>query len=508
MLECNNLSLTLLQDGRTLVKDFSFTLLPGDKAVIIGEEGNGKSTLLKAIYDPALIADYCEISGSVITKAKLAYLPQSLPESDLHKTVREYFDGIDVYHHLSAFRQAGIDPDLTDSDRILQSFSGGERIRLEAARLLAQDPDILLLDEPTNDLDLEALEWMERLISSTQLPVLFISHDETLIERTANMILHLELTHRKQLCKMTVARVPYSEYIARRAHDMEHQDQVAAKQREDYKNQMERYRKIRDKVEHEQRTISRQDPSGGRLLKKKMHTVLSMGARFEREKENFTEFTDPEKAILTRFDPSIRIPAGKTVLETVISELTAGGKTRSRNIVLNVRGPAHVGIIGRNGSGKTTLLRRIREELTGRRDVHVFYMPQDYQEVLEYDRNPIDYLAGHSAKADVTRARTFMGNMRFTPDEMLQPIRSLSGGQRAKILFLEAVLKESDVLLLDEPTRNFSPLSAPVIRETLQGFGGTIISISHDRKYLAEVCDTLYELTPDGLVSVRPDRFE
>ena len=135
-------------------------------------------------------------------------------------------------------------------------------------------------------------------------------------------------------------------------------------------------------------------------------------------------------------------------------------------------------------------------------------MPQDYQEVLEYDRNPIDYLAGHYAKADVTRARTFMGNMRFMPDEMLQPIRSLSGGQKAKILFLEAVLRGSDVLLLDEPTRNFSPLSAPVIRETLQGFGGTIISISHDRKYLAEVCDTLYELTPDGLVSVRPDRFE
>jgi ATPase subunit of ABC transporter with duplicated ATPase domains len=508
MLECRNLTLTLLLDGRNLVKDFSFTLQRGDKAVIIGEEGNGKSTLLKTIYNADLTTDYCEMSGQIITKAKLAYLPQSLPESDLSRTLAEYYADVDVFHHLAVLRQIGIDPELTSSSRTLGSFSGGERIRLEAAHLLSQDPDILLLDEPTNDLDLEALEWMEQLISSTELPVLYISHDETLIERTANVILHLELTHRKQNCKITVARVPYSEYLARRSRDMEHQDQVAAKQREDYRNQMERYRKIRDKVDHQQRTISRQDPSGGRLLKKKMHSVLSMGARFEREKENFTEFTDPEKAILTKFDPSIRIPAGKTVLETVIPELTAGGRGLSRNVSLTVRGPAHVGIIGRNGSGKTTLLRRIREELAGRRDIHVFYMPQDYQEVLEYDRNPIDYLAGHYAKADVTRARTFMGNMRFTPEEMLQPIRSLSGGQKAKILFLEAVLRGSEVLLLDEPTRNFSPLSAPVIRETLQAFGGTIISISHDRKYLAEVCDTLYELTPDGLVSVRPDRFE
>ena len=93
-----------------------------------------------------------------------------------------------------------------------------------------------------------------------------------------------------------------------------------------------------------------------------------------------------------------------------------------------------------------------------------------------------------------------LASMRFTYEEMNGPIRSLSGGQRAKLLFLDMVLRRADVLLLDEPTRNFSPLSAPVVREALRGFRGAIISVSHDRKYLSEVCDTVYELTPSGLL--------
>ena len=93
-----------------------------------------------------------------------------------------------------------------------------------------------------------------------------------------------------------------------------------------------------------------------------------------------------------------------------------------------------------------------------------------------------------------------LASMRFTNEEMNGPIRSLSGGQRAKLLFLDMVLRKADVLLLDEPTRNFSPLSAPVVREALRSFRGAIISVSHDRKYLSEVCDTVYELTPSGLL--------
>src|SRR5699024_265192 len=147
-------------------------------------------------------------------------------------------------------------------------------------------PDVLLLDEPTNDLDIGALRWLETFLAQSRLPVLFISHDETLIERTANVILHLEQLVRKTQCRISVARCPYQAYLAHRRTTFDHQEQVARKQRSDYDRQMEKWRQIHDRVEHEQRAISRQDPGGGRLLKKKMHAVQSMGKRFEREKEN------------------------------------------------------------------------------------------------------------------------------------------------------------------------------------------------------------------------------
>ncbi|MDE6747707.1 MAG: ATP-binding cassette domain-containing protein, partial [Lachnospiraceae bacterium] len=133
-------------------------------------------------------------------------------------------------------------------------------------------------------------------------------------------------------------------------------------------------------------------------------------------------------------------------------------------------------------------------------DITAAYMPQNYYEALDFDKTPVQYLAENYSKADVTKARTYMGGMKFTHEEMNGKIGSLSGGQKAKILFLDMVLRKSDVLLLDEPTRNFSPLSSPVVRAALRNFGGCIISVSHDRKYLDEVCDKIYELSGDGLV--------
>ena len=171
----------------------------------------------------------------------------------------------------------------------------------------------------------------------------------------------------------------------------------------------------------------------------------------------------------------------------------------AKDLRLLVSGPSVIGITGKNGAGKSTLLRLLWADLRERRDLTAAYMPQDYAEVLDYRLTPIAFLAPDGAKDSVTLARTRMGSMRFTHGEMTGPIGSLSGGQRAKILFLDMVLRRANVLLLDEPTRNFSPLSAPVVRQALREFGGAILSVSHDRKYLAEVCDVVYELTPDGL---------
>ena len=119
-----------------------------------------------------------------------------------------------------------------------------------------------------------------------------------------------------------------------------------------------------------------------------------------------------------------------------------------------------------------------------------------------YAATPVDFLNHSGSRAEATRIRNYLGSLRFTTLEMEHPISQLSGGQKAKIFFLHMILEESNVLLLDEPTRNFSPLSGPVIREILSAFGGAILSVSHDRLYLEEVCQTIYALTPQGLERV------
>jgi ATPase subunit of ABC transporter with duplicated ATPase domains len=127
-------------------------------------------------------------------------------------------------------------------------------------------------------------------------------------------------------------------------------------------------------------------------------------------------------------------------------------------------------------------------------------MPQNYEETLPFDLTPVEYLAPSGRKDEMTTVRTYLGSMKYTKDEMFHPIRELSGGQKAKLLLLKISLSETNVLILDEPTRNFSPLSGPEVRRILKQFPGTIISVSHDRKYIAEVCDKTYRLTSQGLV--------
>ena len=232
-----------------------------------------------------------------------------------------------------------------------------------------------------------------------------------------------------------------------------------------------------------------------------MKAVKSMEKRYEREHEEMTDFPESESAITIRFERQRPMPAGKTVLDLTLPELKSpSGQVLARDIVLKVRGPEKLCLIGDNGAGKTTLLRQIAEELGARRDLTACYMSQDYEETLPFDRTPVEYLAPSGSKDEVTAVRTYLGSMKYTADEMFHPIRELSGGQKAKLLLLKISLTEADVLILDEPTRNFSPLSAPEIRGILRQFPGAILSVSHDRKYIAEVCDTVFRLTPDGLV--------
>ena len=507
MLELKNICITLTQTGRKLFDNFNFTLNAGEKAVVIGEEGNGKSTLIQMIYDPALIEGYCEYSGQIIKKGALAYLPQLFPVEFIDFTVGEYA-GEAREQSPEVWTRLGLDYEALAGQSIA-TLSGGEKIKIQLAKILMTQPDILLLDEPTNDIDIETLSWLEDFIESSKQAVLFISHDETLIERCANTIIHIEQLVRKTKPKVSVARYsdflpkgkeesPYRQYVRSRSLAFGKQMQVAKKQRSDHKSQMDRWRQIYSRVDHEQRRISRQDPAGARLLKKKMKSVKSTGKRLEREAEDFIDIPQMEEAILTKFDAGIALPTGKVVLDMQLPLLQTN-RILARDINLKVMGGEKVGIYGKNGAGKTTLLREIWDILRDRKDITASYMPQDYREVLDHDLSAIEFLAEDAKKESIQQVRTFLGSMKFTHEEMTEPINALSGGQRAKVLFLDMVLKKADVLVLDEPTRNFSPLSGPVIRETLKEFGGTIISVSHDRKYLDEVCNRVYLLDAGGL---------
>lgn len=509
MLQVKNLNIYHKKDLRPLAANLSFTINDGDRAAIIGEEGNGKSTLLKLLYDPALVEDYAEYDGEIIKNHMVCgYLPQELAVEDREKTVYEFlseypsFLETDYRELTSLAGKLGVSADVLYSDARMEQLSGGEKIKIQLIRILSMQPNLFLLDEPSNDIDIDTLRWLEDFINGCSFPVLYISHDETLLEHTANMILHMEQLKRKTESQCCVFRTDYREYVRTRQESLERQERLAKEEKAAYEKQQEKFRRIYDKVEYQQDIISRQNPGKARLLKKKIHSLKAMERRFEQQAENMTQRPDTEEAIFFRFAQGEGIPAGKWVIDYELPLLTAGDRELARNICLQIRGPEKVCIVGKNGAGKTTLLRIIAEQLLERTDIRAAYMPQNYEELLALDSTPVEYLSRNWNKEENTRIRTYLGSMKYTIREMDHAIRDLSGGQKAKLLLLKMSMEHRNVLILDEPTRNFSPLSGPVIRELLRNFPGAIISVSHDRKYIREVCGRVLELCGEGLRTV------
>lgn len=504
MLEIKNLSIII--ETRYLIKDLSFVLNMHDKLAIIGEEGNGKSTLLKAI---AGLCDYGYVSGSINLKGhRIGYLPQMIDISDLEKTVYNYLflDDHDYYNKVNKLYKLLIELNLDENilDSHMSFLSGGEKVKIQILKLLLDEVDILILDEPTNDLDLKTLKWLENFVVKSNIPIIYVSHDETFLERTANVILHLEQLKKKDEPKWTLLKSNYFDYVNKRISSIAHQTQMAYSDKRKYKEKEEKLQQLINKVEYRQETITRADAHGGRLLKKKMKDLKSQ----EKRLDNFdlTEVPDVEEAIYFSF-PSTNLPMRKEIVKLENYTLKIGEKTLSQNINLRIIGKDHIVIIGDNGVGKTTLIKYIYELLKVRDDLKVGYMPQDYDTVLKKYKTPIDFLVSTGKKEDIEVARSYLGNMHFTKEEMTSELDLLSGGSKAKLFLLKLILDKNNVLILDEPTRNVSPLSNPIIRERLQAFDGCIISISHDRKYIEEVANSVYYLRPDGLNEINKEKI-
>ena len=505
MLVIKNLSLTMSKDLRLLLEDFNFSLQEGMKVAVIGEEGNGKSTLFRAIVEPETLQGYLEIEGEIIKAGEIiGYLPQILPDSILEQSTLDYFnttidwEHFDYAHYYDLLRDVGFPENQINESIRVRDLSGGEKIKFQLLCIMMKQPTVLLLDEPSNDLDLESVRWLEHFILQTKVPLMFISHDEVLLERCANTIIHLEQLMRKHKPKYTIARLGYGDYVENRDELILKQTQLAQKEKEEYQAKMERYRQIYQRVHHEQQKVSRQDPGTAKNLKDKMHTVKSMGKRFEREKEQLTKRPDVEDSINVRFEHSIRLPRSKVILELDLKTLEVEGLILSRNVQLRVLGTDKICIVGPNGSGKTTLLRHMLNELE-ELNLPYGYMPQDYSERMDPRKNAIEFLTKSGTAEEHTTIRTYLGSMNFTSEEMFHPTKELSGGQRAKLYFSKMILDQAQVLILDEPTRNLSPLSGPEIRAALKGFGGSIIAVSHDRRFISEVFDQVFRLGKDGL---------
>lgn len=485
---------------RYLVKNLNLTLNRGDKCAIIGEEGNGKSTILKAILG---ICDYGELSGCINFKGnRVGYLKQNLRD-EVDSSVRNFLfvDDEDYYDKIAKFYSLLDEVNLSDEilNQRIQTLSGGEMVKISIVKILLDDPEILFLDEPTNDLDIASLEWLENFINNTDKPILYVSHDETLLSNTANMILHIEQVKKKTECKHTLARCSYDEYVDARLRNIEKETRIAKNERREEKKKEEKLNRLMQSVQYKQNNISRADPHGAKVLKIKMRALKAQEARLE--KTELLDVPDPEESINFSFE-DVFIPKEKVVLKLSVPKLFIGEKLLVTNLALDVKGPEHVCIIGANGVGKTTLIKLIYDILKDRNDIVLGYMPQDYKSVLDGYKCPLDFIAGTSIE-DVTEARKYLGNMKFTRDEMTGSIDELSNGSIAKLFITKLVRDKCNVLLLDEPTRNTSPLSNPVIREKLKNFKGTIISVSHDRKYIDEVATVVYEMTLAGLRKVK-----
>ena len=264
MLQIKSLTIEHRRDLRVILENFNLVLNTGDKAVIIGEEGNGKSTLLKWIFDPALVADYAECRGERILGAeRLAYLPQELPDALKEKSVYEFFSATDAFFDCSPKELSELaarfrlSPEFFYGEQRMDTLSGGEKVKAQLLRIFLERPTVLLLDEPSNDLDLATLELLESLINEWEGMVLFTSHDETLIERTATVVIHLEQLKRKSESRYAVVRDSYLRYRQQRAELFARKTQQAENERKEKKLRDEKYARLYNSVERALSSVSR-----------------------------------------------------------------------------------------------------------------------------------------------------------------------------------------------------------------------------------------------------------
>ena len=500
MIKINHLTITQNKDLRDLISNLNITIQDGEKVAIIGEEGNGKSTLLRTLMGEKLADFY--IRGEIQSDLQaLAYIPQHLPEELKKKSLQDYFflESTDLDYSIlyRLAEELHFDSSRFTSDQEIGSFSGGEALKIQLIHELAKPFDILFLDEPSNDLDLETIDWLKDQIQKIRQTVIFISHDEDFLSQTADTIIHLRLVKHRKEAETLVEHLDYDRYSQQRKANFARQSQQAANDQRAYDKTMEKHRRVKQNVETALRATK--DSTAGRLLAKKMKTILSQEKRYEKAAQSMTQKPLEEEQIQLFFSDIEPLAASKVLVQLEKENLAIGERVLAQELQLTVRGQDKIGIIGPNGVGKSTLLAKLQQLLNNKREISLGFMPQDYQETLNLDLSSVEFLSQTGHKEEIQKIQSRLASLNFSYPEMHHQIHSLSGGQQGKLLLLNLVLGKPNFLLLDEPTRNFSPTSQPEIRKLFANYPGGLVTVSHDRRFLKEICSIIYRLTEHGL---------
>lgn len=497
--------------GRYLFKDAGWQIKPGERIGLIGQNGTGKSTLLRVIN-----GEY-SLSGGSITKAKdvtIGFLNQDLlsyesDDSIFHVAlgaferviqleeqmaeiyekmatdhsdalmdklteVQTEFDALDGYniHHKTEKVLEGLGFSTEGLQRPLREYSGGWRMRVMLAKLLLQNPSVLLLDEPTNHLDLPSIQWLEEYISAYPGTVITVSHDRYFLDKMVTKIVHV--TGQK------LVHYPgnYEDFIEAKAEREEIQGKAFENQQA-YIRQQERFIE-RFKAKASKATQARS----------KMKQLDKL--------ERIDAVQDDTVEINLRFE--VKQTSGKVVarLEDVSKSYGPELPILTHSSADIVRGDK-IALIGANGKGKSTVLRMIAgtEQIQGGKisnghAVNPSFYAQHQLESLNVQQAILDELRQHAPTKTDQELRTILGCFLFTGEDVFKKIRVLSGGEKARVALAKTLLTQANFLLLDEPTNHLDMQSINILIQALQHYEGTFIVVSHDRYFVSNIANKIW----------------
>lgn len=514
-------------NGQALLKDINFTVEDREAVGLIGINGCGKSTLLNIITGSEGYDKTPEGLGSVniAGKASIGFLRQNsglnseltigeemknafaplLETLDKMKVLeKKMADGGDIddisheYAELSSYFEArdgyridvkikqvlnGMGFGSTPTDRVISTLSGGEKTRLALAKLLLEEPNLLILDEPTNHLDFETLMWLEDYLKGYKGAIIIVSHDRYFLNKVCTRICEIEQG------RLTSYRGDYSSYLMQKKMNSE-------RQLKEYEAQQKEIAKLEDYVA---KNLVRASTS--KMAKSRQHML----DRIERIDKPLM-YTKPPK-IKLEYD----IEPTKEIVRVVDCPLVVGEgadkKELIKSLTMNVRRGEHVAIIGANGIGKTSILKLIQGiipheggNISWGGNVKISYFEQEHA-ILDPHKTMLEEIMDRYPRLSEQQARSVLGAVLLTGENVFKPISVLSGGERAKLCFAIMALNRGNVLVLDEPTNHLDLSTKEVLEDALAEFGGTIILVSHDRYLLNKVASRIIEIKHDEVNS-------